>query len=144
MASLRRILANYFHLSPAVSLALLFFYISRFITLDTSYLDVYANTSWGMPLYYRLAASLVNVGGIMLYIAAILGLMAVVAKSWRLAAASHVFLLAAAFLAGGIEVEGLGAWPTAQLKQRQWLAPPRRFPSSQRLEGCTPCIQWRP
>nr|WP_287069145.1 heme lyase CcmF/NrfE family subunit [Pyrobaculum sp.] len=124
MASLRRILANYFHLSPAVSLALLFFYISRFITLDTSYLDVYANTSWGMPLYYRLAASLVNVGGIMLYIAAILGLMAVVAKSWRLAAASHVFLLAAfywgAFAKWGGGGPGIGLNP---LLRNPWALP---------------------
>ena len=60
------------------------FYVSRFLTLDFSFLDVYANASAGMPLYYRLAASLVNVGGVFLYVSAISGAVALAARSGRI------------------------------------------------------------
>jgi cytochrome c-type biogenesis protein CcmF len=82
----------------ALGLAVWAFYISRFLTLDFSFLDVYANASAGMPLYYRLAASLVNVGGVFLYVSAISGAVALAARSWRAAAVSVAFLAAGAAL----------------------------------------------
>jgi cytochrome c-type biogenesis protein CcmF len=97
MASPRLILAKAAPYASAASIALWLFYLSRFILLDTSFLDVYANTSWGMPMYYRAAASLVNIGGIMLYISAVLGAAALALRSWRLSAASAAFLASAAY-----------------------------------------------
>gem|GEM_PF-1215413 len=82
----------------AVGLAAWAFYVSRFLTLDFSFLDVYANASAGMPLYYRLAASLVNVGGVFLYVSAISGAVALAARSGRAAAVSVAFLAAGAAL----------------------------------------------
>jgi len=79
----------------ALGIAAWGFYLSRFLALDFSFLDVYANTSAGMPLYYRLAASLVNVGGVFLYVSAVSGAVALAARSRRAAAVSVAFLGAA-------------------------------------------------
>jgi cytochrome c-type biogenesis protein CcmF len=92
----------------AVGLAAWAFYVSRFLTLDFSFLDVYANASAGMPLYYRLAASLVNVGGVFLYVSAISGAVALAAKSWRAAAVSVAFLGAGAALGAFARWDGGG------------------------------------
>ena len=88
----------------ALGLAAWAFYVSRFLTLDFSFLDVYANASAGMPLYYRLAASLVNVGGVFLYVSAISGAVALAARSKRAAAVS------VAFLAAGVALGAFARW----------------------------------
>jgi len=88
-----------------VSIATWLFYLSRFLVLDFSFLDVFANASADMPLYYRAAASLVSVGGVFLYISAVLGAVALAAKSRRVAATSLLFLIASV-AAGAFE-----RWP---------------------------------
>jgi cytochrome c-type biogenesis protein CcmF len=92
----------------ALGLAAWAFYVSRFLTFDFSFLDVYANVSAGMPLYYRLAASLVNVGGVFLYVSAISGAVALAARSGRIAAVSVAFLAAGAALGAFARWDGGG------------------------------------
>lgn len=72
--------------------------MAQFAALNFGLLDVYANTSLGMPLYYRLAASLANVGGVLLYIGAVLGILGAASRNARLSAAA----LGYAALAGAV------------------------------------------
>ena len=84
------------------------FYLSRFLTLDFSFLDVFANTSADMPLYYRVGAAFVNVGGVFLYVSAVSGAVALAARSGRAAAVSVVFLAAGAALGAFARWDGGG------------------------------------